>query len=79
MANKTINGKQCTIVWNVDDLKISHESANVVTSIINKLDKKYGQEIVDGERAKLSITRGKIHDYLGIASTTRNLVQSKSI
>jgi len=24
MANKTINGKQCTIIWHVDDLKISH-------------------------------------------------------
>ena len=66
MANKTINGKQFTIVWHVDNLKISHESSNVVTSILSKLDKKYGQEIVDGERAKLSITREKIHDYLGI-------------
>ena len=24
VANKMINGKQCTIVWHVDDLKISH-------------------------------------------------------
>jgi hypothetical protein len=29
--NKEINGKQCTIVWHVDDLKISHVSAKVVT------------------------------------------------
>jgi len=24
VANKTINGKQCTIIWRVDDLNISH-------------------------------------------------------
>ena len=24
VANKTVNGKQCTILWHVDDLKISH-------------------------------------------------------
>ena len=34
VANKTINGKQCTIVWYVDDNKISHVDANVVTEII---------------------------------------------
>ena len=25
VASKTINGKQCTIVWYVDDLKVSYE------------------------------------------------------
>ena len=34
--------------------------------ILQKLDGKYGQEIVGGERAGISITRGKIHDYLGM-------------
>ena len=24
IENKTIKGKQCTIIWHVDDLKISH-------------------------------------------------------
>jgi len=24
IANKTINGRQCNIIWHVDDLKISH-------------------------------------------------------
>jgi hypothetical protein len=63
VANKTINGKQCTVVWHVDDLKISPK---VVTTILNLLDAKYGQEIVAGKRAPLTITRGKLHDYLGI-------------
>jgi hypothetical protein len=29
VANKMINGQQCTIVWHVDDLKISHVSEEV--------------------------------------------------
>jgi hypothetical protein len=66
VANKTIDGKQCTAVWHVDDLKISHEDAKVVTTILNLLDAKYGQEIVGGERAALTINRGRLHDYLGM-------------
>jgi len=30
MANKDIEGKQCMILWHVDDLKISHVDKNVV-------------------------------------------------
>jgi hypothetical protein len=66
IANKTINGKQCTVVWHVDDLKIYHVDAKGVTSILNLLDAKYGQEIVGGEQAALTINRGRIHDYLGM-------------
>ena len=36
--------KQCTIVWHVDDLKILHKYADVVTSIINCLNEVYGNE-----------------------------------
>jgi hypothetical protein len=66
VANKTIDGKQCTIVWHVDNLKISHVDRKVVTTIMNLLDGKYGQEIVGGKRAPLTITQGKVHDYLGM-------------
>jgi hypothetical protein len=31
VANKTIDNKQCTVVWHVDDLKISHVNPVVVT------------------------------------------------
>ena len=60
VVNKTINGKQCTIVWHVDDLKISHVDPGVATDIIRKLNKKYGDIM------PLSVSRGKIHDYLGV-------------
>ena len=38
----------------------------VVTVILDLLDEKYGQEIVGGKRAPLTINRGKKHDYLGM-------------
>jgi hypothetical protein len=38
VANKIIDGKQCTILWHVDDLKISHVSRDTLTSIIELID-----------------------------------------
>ena len=43
VANKMINGKQCTIGWHVDDLKISHVDSEVVDDILNNLDERYGK------------------------------------
>ncbi len=45
---------------------VSHVDAKVVTTILNLLDAKYGQEIVGGKRAALTINRGHLHDYLGM-------------
>jgi hypothetical protein len=33
VANKMIDGKQCTILWHADDLKISHVNAEVNTDM----------------------------------------------
>ena len=60
VANKIINGKQCTIAWHVDDLKISHVSLEVVKDVIEKLNTRYGQE------TPLSVTLGPVHEYLGM-------------
>lgn len=60
VVNKEINGSQCTILWHVDDLKISHVDPDVVTDIINKLNGAYGG------LAPLTVTRGKVHEYLGM-------------
>ena len=60
VANKQINGQQCTLVWHVDDMKISHAHSQVVTDIINQLEQEFGKE------APLTIRRGKVHDYLGM-------------
>ncbi|KAI2499682.1 Reverse transcriptase (RNA-dependent DNA polymerase) [Fragilaria crotonensis] len=60
VANCEIQGKQCTIAWYVDDMKISHEDPNVVTSIIEKLEGVFG---------KMSVTRGASHVFLGMNIT----------
>ena len=61
VAKKMINEKQCTIVlWHVDDLKISHVEASVVTDIIKLLELEFGKE------APLTVTSGKVHKYLGM-------------
>ena len=60
VVNKMINGKQCTIVWHVDDLKISHAKSAVLEDIIERLNQRYGQE------APLSVQHGKVHEYLGM-------------
>ena len=58
-ANKIIDGKQCTIVWHVDELKISHVELNVVTAVIADVQKEYGKTYT------VTFTRGKVHNYLG--------------
>jgi hypothetical protein len=60
IANKDIDGNQCTIVWHVDDLKISHKSSKVVDNIISSLKKEYGKV------GEMTVKRGKVHDYLGM-------------
>ena len=58
--NKLVNGKQFTIVFHIDDLLLSHLNPNIVTLYINKLNKEYGS------LANLTVTRGKVHEYLGM-------------
>jgi hypothetical protein len=58
IANKTINGKQMTICWHVDNLKVSHEDPGEVTAFGEWLSGTYGVTI--------ATHRGKVHGYLGI-------------
>jgi len=37
VANKEVNGSPCTIVFYVDDKKISHKDPEVVRSVVNTL------------------------------------------
>ena len=60
VANKIINGKQCTIVWYVDDNKISHEDPNVVTEVIELMKSHFGD---------LTVTRGNKYRFLGMNIT----------
>ena len=38
VEKKIMSRKQCTILWHVDDLKISHEEDSVISDIITKLN-----------------------------------------
>ena len=60
VANKIIDGTQCTIVWHVDDLKISHAKSSVVSDVIASLKEEYGKV------GEMTVRRGKVHDYLGM-------------
>ena len=42
VANKMIDGKQCTITWYVDDVKVSHVDETVVSDIITYIKKNLG-------------------------------------
>ena len=64
VANKMIKGSQCTIVWHVDDLKISHVDPQVLEEIVQTIKKEFGTGSELGY--PLTVNRGKIHDYLGM-------------
>ena len=54
IANATINGKQCTIGWYVDDNKISHVDSKVVDEIIALIESHFGKMTVTRVRNTLS-------------------------
>ena len=49
------------IIWQVNDLRISHKSRDVVISIINQL------AVIVEKDTLLTIPRGKVHKYLRMA------------
>ena len=60
VVNKQVNGKQLTVAWHVDDLKVSHKDENALDEFIGMMEEEFGQE------TPLTITRGPIHEYLGM-------------
>ena len=54
VKNKLVNSKQCTLVWYVDDNKVSHMEEKVVQDLINDLKSNFGE---------LVVTRGKKHIF----------------
>ena len=65
VANKTIKGSQFTVVWHVDDMKLSHKDPKVVESMVKFLQKKY-EQLQNGEIKKMEIQRDNKLDYLGM-------------
>ena len=63
VANRIVNGKQFTICWYVDDLKLSHAEPQEVTKMLEILNNKFNQ---------MTITRGRKHTYLGMNFELKN-------
>jgi len=61
VMHKIIDGKQCTVLFHVDDIKISHEDPNMVSNVIGILKTQY-----DYFKKAMSVTRGRVHEYLGM-------------
>ena len=61
VANKRVKGTYLTVVWHVDDLKISHKRKQVVEDFVKWLDKTYSDK-----NGKVTVTRGTKHVYLGM-------------
>ena len=57
VAIKMVGGKQLTVCWHVDDIKISCVDANEGTKMIQWLESEYGE--IHG-------SRGKRHNYPGM-------------
>jgi hypothetical protein len=60
VANQTVNNKQHTVTWHVDNLKASHSDSKVNDDFLKWLEKMYGNEKV----APVKSSRDKIQDYL---------------
>ena len=63
MDNKIIYGNKFTIVWYVDDNKLSHVNPNVGTDILEEIKKHF---------VYLVILRCDTHDLLGMTKKIRN-------
>ena len=63
--NKMVGGKQMSIMFHIDDLLMSHKHPHIVTLFINKLEQQYAT------REPLTVTRGLIHEYLGVTFDLR--------
>ena len=66
VVNKTINGHQMTVVWHVDDLKVSHMDAKEVGKFIQQMEETFGKD------TPLSVSHGRTHNYLGMTLDFRN-------
>ena len=60
VVNKMVNGRQMTVVWHVDDLKVSHVDATEVEKFMQQMEKPFGKD------TPLTVSRGQVHDYLGM-------------
>ena len=66
VVNKMINGHQMTVVWHVDDLKVSHVDAGEVEKFVQQMEETFGKD------TPLTVSCGQVHDYLGMTLDFHN-------
>ena len=54
VANADLNGHQMTVMWHVDDLKVSHKDPFEITFFAQYLSTKYGEQ--------MTVKFGQVHD-----------------
>jgi hypothetical protein len=62
VANRKVNGKQQTVTWHVDDLKLSHVDSRVNNNFAHSCEKTHGSD----DLGHVKVVRGKTHNYLGM-------------
>ena len=60
VVNKMVNGKQLTVAWHVNDIKVSHAEESALDDFIAMMEKEFGTN------APLSVSRGPVQEYLGM-------------
>ena len=60
VVNKMINRHQMTVVWHVDDLKVSHMDAGEMAKFEQQMEERFGKD------TSLTVSCGQVHDYLGM-------------
>ena len=60
VVNKIVDGRQLTVAWHVDDLKILHEKEEALDIFIRMMENEFGKD------TPLSILRGAVQQYLGM-------------
>ena len=53
-----VGGKQLTVAWHMDDLKVSHVDASAIEKCKHNMEQEFGKE------TPLSISHGKLHNYI---------------
>ena len=76
VANRMVNGKQQTVLYHVDDCKVSHVDSRANDEFIDWLRENYESIFEDGS-GKMKVHRGKVHDFIGMKLdfTTKGQVQ----
>ena len=64
-ANKIVHGKQMTLCWHVDDMKVSHFETKRVDDMVKWLRMMYERLFEDGS-GTMKVCRGKVHEYIGM-------------